>query len=961
MSRITLILGCWLLLQGAAARADEKPSEADLDFFEKKIRPVLVTHCYECHSEEAETLHGGLLLDTREGIRGGGDSGAAVVPGKIDESLLIEALRYDDSLYQMPPDGRLSDQVIRDFEQWITRGAADPREGTPIPGDGIDAQQANRHWAFQPVQRVKRPAVQDTSWPKAEVDYFILSRLEEAGLVPAPSVDKRSLIRRVTFDLIGLPPTPKEIANFLADDSPEAFEKVVDRLLASPHYGERWARHWMDLVRYAETNGHNRDIDKPSAFRYRDYLIDAFNEDVPFDRFILENLAGDQLPPRPTDDGRFNASLMGTGMLWFSELHHNPVDPHLQRADQVDSQVDTVGKAFLGLTLGCARCHDHKFDPVSIEDYYAMAGIFHSTQSVLADIGMSASRSRGDVSPREVKQLEEELKYWLFDAVDEPRLREVRRASDYLRATSELIHLQDEAFEQALEEWVENEKLNRDILRQWMVFLRKGDTPVNANLGPWLKIINEPEDRLHETIQQVVADNPPAGGKPVNPFTMAALTEPLPTSFAELADRYQEIMEMIVTTKRYNSPSHKQWLNWFHRPDTPFTYAGFAEDLEEDQLEILESKRRRIADSKQQSERPKALAGVDAGDSRWAEWTPIRSPFQERREASRATLGDVRLHIRGSHANLGKPVPRGFLSILGDLGSLTIEEGRSGRLELAHAIADPDNPLTARVFVNRLWGYHFGVGLVPTVDNFGLRGEVPTHPELLDWLAAQFVQNDWSIKKMHRLMVLSHTYQMSHQPTEKGMQVDPDNRLWHHLPVRRLDAESIRDAILAVAGTLDRSLFGKGINPQLTPYMYPRYRPPSGPVDGNNRRSIYGAVRRNFIPPLMAAFDVPPPNDTVGSRDVTAVPNQALVLLNNEFVHQQAQRWGQRLAQEDRSIDERIDDMFIRAIARSPTATEQEAIRVFIETQREQDLAEQEIWSAVAHVVFNLKSFIFVR
>jgi hypothetical protein len=948
---------------GPSKSKSEKTAQAAatkrLEFFEKKIRPVLVAHCYKCHADDAKNLRGGLRVDTRAGLQQGGDSGPAVVPGKPEKSLILQALRYSEDFYQMPPDGKLPKNVAADFETWIRGGAVDPRDGKAVAKKTIDFDSAREHWAFQPVQDAKPPTVRNRSWGRTPVDDFILARLEAKGLPPAAPADRRTLIRRVTFDLTGLPPTPDEVEAFLADDSPGAFERVVDRLLSSPHYGERWARRWMDVVRFAETNGHNRDIEKPNAFRYRDYLIDAFNQDVPFDRFILENLAGDKLEPRTTAFGRFNGSVMGTGMLWFSELHHNPVDALLQRADQVDVQIDTVGKAFLGLTLGCARCHDHKFDPVPITDYYALAGIFHSTKNVNAAIGGSEAILDGADPSRRVAELQAEIARWRFDAVDEPRLREVRRASEYLKATTKLIDLKGDKLKRRTAEIAEKENLDGEILRQWMVFLHKSDTPQNANLGPWLKLIRKPESKLQQSIQAVLANNPPPRGRPINPFTVKALSDPPPKSFAELADRYQKIMEMIIATKRYNSPKHKQWLNWFHRPDTPFTSSAFEEQLEEEQLEVLEAKRRELGEWKRLSDPPRALASADADDNRWPEISPIRSAFPERRTLGRATMGDVRVHIRGSHKNLGDPAPRRFLTILAGENQKSVSSG-SGRLRLAREIADADNPLTARVTVNRLWTHYFGDGLVRTVDNFGLQGEPPSHPELLDFLAKRFVESGWSIKQMHRMLVLSSTYRMSSRPEQAALQADPDNRLRHHFPARRLDAESIRDAILAVSGGLNRRMYGKGVTPYLTPYMYPRYRPKSGPVDGDGRRSVYISVRRNFLPSLLAAFDMPEPNETVGDRSETHVANQPLVLLNSEFVHEQAATWGRRVAAQQGPVEERLQRMFATALGRPASREEVEQVARFWDRRRS-EAGEETAWGDVAHVLFNLKAFAFVR
>jgi hypothetical protein len=636
----------------AADPAGENWTPDQIAFFEAKIRPVLVQHCYECHSEQSDNVKGGLTLDTREGMREGGDSGHAVVPRDIDQSLLIEALRYES--YEMPPAGKLSEQVIADFVKWVEMGAPDPRESAAPPpsttSTQIDWDAARQFWAFQrPSRQTTRHAANE--WVRRPIDGFVLDRLREAGLEPSPPADRRVLIRRVSFDLVGLPPTPEEVEAFLADDSPVAYESLVDRLLASPRYGERWTQLWLDLMRYAEDQAHIVGNDTalffPNAYRYRDWLIGAFNDDLPYDEFLRLQLAADLLHPDRKD------LQVATGFIGLGPKYYRRKAPEVQ-AEEWENQVDTLTRGLLGLTVACARCHDHKYDPIPTEDYYAIAGVFAGTE--------------------------------LFNRP-----------------------LSDEA------------ETNKD-----------GEA-------------EKPDEAVH-----VVRDSDPR---------------------------------------------------------------------------------------------------------------------------------DLNVMIRGDVANKGPVVPRRFLRVLCGGEPESFSQGDSGRRELAAAIASPENPLTARVIVNRIWGAHFGRPLVATPSNFGQLGERPTHPELLDDLAVRFMEQGWSLKWLHRELVLSSTYRQSSHAAEAAIQKDPANLLLGRMPRKRLSIEQWRDAILAAGGVLETSLGGESIVP-------------SDPK--SSRRTVYSTRSRFELDRMLSLFDFPDPSIHSARRVETTTPLQKMFVLNSPFMVRQAERVAQR-------------------------------------------------------------------
>jgi Ca2+-binding EF-hand superfamily protein len=789
------------------AEAD-KPIPADqLAFFEKSIRPVLVSKCYGCHSAEAEKLRGGLLLDTRDGLRTGGDSGPAVVPGDPRKSLLIQALKGTDDAKPMPPKEKLSADVVADFEKWVRTGAPDPRTGKAAAkkAETIDIAKGKEHWAFQPPKKHAPPAVKDAAWPKSDIDRFVLAKLDEKGLTPAADADRRTLLRRVYFDLVGLPPAPADVEAFVNDSSPDAFARVVDKLLASPAFGERWGRHWLDVARYAESSGKEQNILYPFAWRYRDYVIQSFNADKPYNQFLREQLAGDLLPA--ANDTQKAEQLIATGFLAIGPKSHNERIPLQFRLDVADEQIDAVSQAMLGLTVACARCHDHKFDPIPQKDYYALAGIFLSTE---ARFGTPAILIARNATP--LVELPAGADVPTGMTLSKRELQTLKDRLEFLKKQ------RDEAIAEA-------RKDGQPPVR--LVFL-------NAQIG---------------TVEKQIS-NFDADGNPKK-LAMGAADRPYPR--------------------------------------------------------------------------------------------------------------DSAVYFRGEPDKPGEFVPRGFLQVLSDGPAKKIAAG-SGRKELADRVGSKDNPLTARVMVNRVWLHLFGRGIVPTPDNFGTTGQPPSHPELLDYLAVNFVENGWSVKKLIRSVVLSRAYRMASTHDPKNAATDPDDvYLWRMSP-RRLDAEAIRDAMLAVAGQLDAapangSPVGKFEGPAQVLQRF-------GGLDRlaeTNHRSVYLPVVREQVPEVLALFDFAEPSLVAGARESTSVPAQGLYLMNNPQVIRLAEKTAERLAKEYLSDSERIDAAFRLAFGRPPSAAEAKAADGFLtKFAGTQKGSRKAAWAAFAQALFAAAEFRYV-
>ena len=798
---------CVLLMVEQPANDSPPPPQEQLRFFETSVRPVLVEHCQKCHG--AKKQWAGLRLDSREALLRGGDSGAAIVPGKPNESLLIRAVRQVDDKLKMPEDGKLSDRQIADLVRWVEMGAP----FSDAPKNAGRSRDPN-HWAFQPLADSIVLPVKNSVWSESAVDRFILAKLEAAGLAPAPKADKRTLIRRVTFDLLGLPPTPAEIEAFLADESFDAFARLVDRLLASPAYGEKWGRHWLDVARYADSNGFDENIAHGNAWRYRDHVVAAFNRDQPIDRFIVEQLAGDLLPA--DNEAQRHQQLIATGFLSIGPKVLAEVDQAKMRMDIVDEQLDTVGRVFLGLTLGCARCHDHKFDPIDTADYYGLAGVLKSTKTM-------------DTYTKVAKWHENELPSATLTAM---RVEYESQLAAKKRAVDEFVAQAD--------------KQVRD------------------------KLAADGTEKPPEKLETLYPD-----------ATKAELTK---------------LREAFTTLEK-------------NPPDYPAAM-GVAEDK----------------------------------------------------------VIDVPVHVRGNPLKFGDVIPRRTPPVLRGPQTPKFADTASGRLELAQWLTDSQHPLTARVFVNRVWRWHFGTGLVRTTDNFGLLGERPSHPELLDWLARRFIADGWSLKSLHRLILNSNAYQQGSSQSSEMVARDPENRLFGRANVRRLEAEEVRDSLLAVSGQLDSAFGGSMLAVKNRGYLFDHTS-----IDKTDytsrRRSLYLPVIRNHVFDLFQLLDFPDPAVPTGDRATTTVAPQALLMLNSDFVMQSADELAARLVSELSDGDQRLLLMYVLAYGRKPSAEERIANRAFV-VKVEQSLAMSEpdadkrrrqAWSILCHVTLAANEFIYVR
>ena len=1261
-----------LLLTSAPLHADD--AAENLEFFEKRVRPVLVEVCQKCHG--ATRQESGLRLDSRQALVKGGDRGAALDLQNLPGSRLLEVIGYEGDL-QMPPKGKLPADQIAALAEWVRRGAAWPEEKVAESGGFDLAARRSQQWALQPRQPTAPPAVEHADWVANPVDRFVVAELERAGLAPNPRIDKRGWLRRVTFDLVGLPPTLAEIEAFLADQTPQAEERVVDRLLASERYGERWARHWLDLVRYAETSGHEFDFEIPLAYEYRDYVIRALNADVPYDQFVREHVAGDLLPePRRHPTGQFLESPIATGFWFLGESKHSPVDIRVDSAERLDNQVDVFAKAFLAQTVGCARCHDHKFDAISARDYHALCGFLQSSRMALStvdrpeqrqELGRAADTLHAEIARESLARLATlepaRLANWLNATLDVLRPAEVkpgkagggstqvfadfegetwggwtttgnafgarpnrfplpdyqgnvgalgqglvnshsaldakgqRRATDELTGTltspvftirQPYIHFlvgggahagktcvnlkldptgeivrtvtgknnnrlewttldvrqwegkaarieivdavtggwgnigcdeitfspsprpgpEGERLEtvaqnrgldaQQLAAWVDllrdpNPLAEDHPLRLWKLWVARSGPPSAEDWQAFLKQqaavppAGEPADvpapfaQFTESFDGWFVSGEAFGAQPLRQPTLAATgpvlgADPrlgLAHSGARLKrlhgtlrsptfeipqarilyrvagqgarlrlviDQFQQIRYPIYGGLEVglNSPQELRWIaqdvsKWvghtayielldegdgffaleqvrFSDTDSPpvgsssaIPPPGLVQDLARLPVEqgaaglvraLCTGWREAAAQARDAGTSPAAaapsptlvawglrnvsepngwLAALGPEPAAWQDrlrqWADRQQELEASVQYGRRAIGLVdgsplneRLHPRGNPNRFADEVPRRFLE---SLGGTEGEYGPgSGRLELARRLVDPANPLTSRVIVNRIWKHHFGEGLVRTVDDFGNMGQPPTHPALLDWLANEFIRQGWSLKSLHRLLVLSRTYALTSDPADSATEeADPLNKLLHRAHLRRLEGETIRDAMLAVSGRLDTRMYGPGVMPHLTPFMIGRGRPgSSGPLDGDGRRSVYLAVRRNFLNPLFQAFDSPVPFTTIGRRSVSNVPAQALAMLNNPLVVQQAELWARRALAERSDEVSRIEWMYETAFARPARPDEIAAAREFLATQSAQYAPDdrQRGWTDLAHVLFNVKEFVWI-
>lgn len=959
------IVGCCLplvlvpsaaLAEGTIApKAPPQFSTEELDFFEREVRPLLVSKCFACHSDAVDEPEGGLRLDSREAVLNGGYSGPAAVSAAPDESLLIEAIGYESGL-DMPPSEPLEAGEQQILRRWVEMGM--PWGSEPAGGEGfdLDSRRAN-HWAWHPPQQPAVPAVDSADWARQPLDRFIQHRLEQAELAPADPASRTTLLRRLHFDLIGLPPTTAEIDAYLADESPLATHRVIERLMAHPQFGVRWGRHWLDVVRYAETYGHEFDYAIPHAWRYRDWVVEALNIDLPYDQFITEQLAGDLLEePRRDPVDQTNRSLVGSAFWWLGDAVHAPVDVRGDQATRVDNQIDVVSKAMLGMTVACARCHDHKFDAIAQRDYYALSGLLQSTtrsldwvdphgrtaQSIAAvDSARAALRSlvfpqlEPLVDPPPVASGEGSGEVVFdFGQPDTPAGTSVGWAMERDRGASYDIRVAADESGQLSGVHVEPSG--------WIDSARRGD----AAVGIWRSAPFELKtDKL---ALRVRGDGRGEVRVIIDGYFMIDYHQLLfgGTKFRPQTDgRWQW---HVVAGDLHHYLGHTAHIELV---DRGAGYVGLSEVRQLGQAD---------APPREPAERVDSLAvpldeTLRGAAGRWLDATGRLVPPREVLASAPLVERDVRLALRGDPSQPGELVPRGDLTALAE-GPAPVRN----RLDLAHRWTEPDHPLVSRVAVNRLWHHLTGRGLVASCDNFGTLGATPTHPQLLDYLAREFVREEWSMKRSIRHIVHSATYQMDSQTDPRAAERDPTNRLLHAMRLRRLEGEVIRDAALSVAGQLDRRLGGPSVPIHLTPAMTGRGRPgQSGPLDGHGRRSLFVEVRRNFLSPMMLAFDTPRPFTAVGRRNVSNVPAQALVLLNDPLIRSSSARWSkQTLAASLGDDAARVRQMYRQLFTRQPSDTEVQLALRFLNAAPAE--LRGEAWRELAHALMNVKEFIFL-
>ncbi len=788
MNKLILVLTISSLTIPALPATDAAMTDEQANFFERKIRPVLVEKCYDCHSAQAKKVKGSLKLDTKEAVLHGGENGPAVVPGKPDDSLLIEAIRYTNKDTQMPPKSKLPDGVVKDFEQWVKMGAPDPRSGGAVTDAGaaaaqwkkkeINIEEGRKFWAFQPPKKSQAPTIKNVAWPKSDIDRFTLAKMEAKNLQPVSDASKLELLRRVTFDLTGLPPTPDAIQAFVKDTSPDAFTHVVESLLASERFGEYWGRHWLDVARYAESSGKDTNVPYPFAWRYRDWVIDAMNRDLPYDEFIRQQIAGDLLPYKDALDQ--SKKIIATGFLAIGSKPHNERNPRQFALEVADEQIDTLSQACLGITVACARCHDHKFDPIRQKDYYALAGILLSSETLYGTSNSVQNNHPAD----------------LIDLGPESHMPS---GFDGISVTE------------------------------------------RAGIADKVKQLNDArEQKTREAIEARRT------GKEVDVFKFLVIR--------------QQTGDLMGSLNRYDEKGN-----------------------------------------------PRILAmGV------YDRKTPVNSA----------------IYGRGEAAQPGETVPRGLVQVFFKDQAATIAQG-SGRLELAQWVSSKENPQTARVMVNRMWRWLFGRGIVSTVDNFGAMGEKPLNPELLDYLALRFMEHGWSIKKMVREIVLSRTYQLATQHSPQNFASDPDNTLHWRMSTRGLDAESMRDAMLAISGKLDLHpaagspvcRAGEGREGLLKLSQLSQ--------QPNFNRSVYLPIVRDQVPEVLSLFDFANPGLVTGDRENTNVPSQSLYLLNNAQVQSLSDAFANRVYDSAKDENTRIMNAYLLAFGRPATPQEQQISRAF--------------------------------
>lgn len=1085
LDRIAVLLFT-LVFSGRFLKGDE--ADTRFDFFERQIRPILVEHCYECHSASSEALEGNLQLDYRDGLLRGGDSGSAVVIGAPETSLLISALKYET--LKMPPSGKLPDHVIRDFELWVSQGAHDPRVSPPSPTDAASEtwkaklEERSRWWSLQPVVDPPIPNVSNTNWSDAPVDRFVLSKAEELGLTPSMEADPQVLHRRLSFVLTGLPPTVEEVLEFEQQwkiDPERAYRDLVEELLASPRFGERFARHWMDVIHYTDTYGYEWDIAAKGSWEFRDYLIRAFNNDVGFDQLLREQLAGDLLTtPRVDHQTKTNESLIGPMFFHFGERRHgSSLDFAGIHQEMIDSQIDVFSKSFLGLTVACARCHDHKLDAVSQNDYYALAGMFMTPRWTTRSID---TPDKYDLQISQLSQIRQEIRKQL-GAIWSQHLTQSAMDLDALATQSPIptsfespaypltLLSKDTNWQTLKDQWDAERTKRREYNRKFITLnyqelsskelqiaiegtgLSQGyvheATPLVSLAGdeivssilpegihtnaispklPGAIRLPEPERFPHKFIslrlkggewggyravpQNAFLNEGPQFFDPTaQPAWLTFSTVPLrngvtrvlteistPDLNANFPPRTGVAKMGSVTLPNEDSGFNKK--GWFSltglvmhdEPGIPLDDLEYLSPLFDSQIPSSPTETRHrllqwyrgVVDrfAKDQSLKGDAIVlqwlleqNILPNDLRtYPSLTELVTQYraiEKTIDFSRTVNSfderelvpiNYRLNIRGDVYREGQSIPHGFIEVFSN-ASLHMPPNASGRSQLAEYLVSSQNPLVGRVYVNRVWHWLFGTGLVDTPNDFGKLGGRPSHPELLDWLTLRFREEGWSTKRLVRQLVLSQTFRQAGTVSPLSADRDPSNRYLTHYPTRRLEAEAIRDSILAVAQRMDNSLYGIPIRP-FRSAQDSQKRLFSGPLDGNGRRSIYLEMSVMQPPEFLVGFNLPDLKTSMGRRDVTNVPAQALILMNNPFVKEMASHMGRQLADSSLTTNERITHMFLAAYGRKPTSPEMER---WTQSAHElctgdiEPLSTSEAWGTLILAIFNSKEFLYYR
>ena len=1031
---IGTLLGLCRLNLGQEHRAE------DIEFFENRIRPVLVEHCFECHGPTADPAEANLRVDSIASLLQGGDNGPAATRESNGSNLLLSALHYDE--FNMPPAGKLPETTIADFETWIEKGLPAPKSfqktAEPSVGDPsekpIDWIQARQHWAFRPIQQVNPPTIENKRWNTNPIDAFIYQSLAAKNLEPNGATNKNTLIRRVYLNLIGIPPTTDEIQAFIEDASPNAYSQLVDRLLASPRYGERWGRHWLDVVRYSDSNGADENHPYPFAWRYRNYVIDAFNQDLPYDQFLIEQLAGDLLP-RVDDHDENNRRLAATTFLAMGIKIDAEQDQEKKRADIIDEQLDTMGRALLGMTIGCARCHDHKFDPIPTRDYYALSGILRSTN-------LENRKLESD----EADQAEHDL-IATTDTINRLSNKELARiitasknqAETYVTAASRVRRWQrqqsTEKIQDRLDQTVKGSRLKPigEILKRsdfqvaglWLdaESFNRGDAAIdNESYGQGIGIVSDkgggetwveydielPQAGLYQVEFRYAAANPRPGKLSVNNQVVHD------ASMAEVTGSWMPDTQTWFVEGRFQFKKGKNILrfevtpNMSHLDQLIIAQVTAADQKQKEEVpsESLETPQEIAIQEKLDVSvllawsaliRNQAPSTADTSTTDTSTLTPdqlvatagpladvdraepffsqeiqqqlakLRKKMAELEEqqqtlnkpqlmvVAEGEAADATVFIRGNHRQKGPIVPRRFLTVVSGEQQEPYPSNQSGRLRLAQTITSPDNPLTARVIANRVWRWHLGRGIVESTDNFGLTGATPTHPELLDFLAQYLIDQDWSIKALHRLILSSQVYQLAHQKSAAAESIDPENRLLWRWPRRRMEAESLRDSLLHIAGHLDTSTGETSVENVTTANPSPE------DLDNNQRyyeetelRSVYLPIVRTNVFKFFRLFDFPNPAAPKGNRDATIVPTQALFLMNSNWVRKLATEWANRVTTEETAPQKRIEKIYLAGLGRLPSRLEIELASQFVEQ-------EANPWPVLCHGIFMLNEFMYIE